>query len=149
VQRATDMKSAPTCTMHDLPLTEVRKRAAKARDVLREARTHAGRVGGLRAIDAALDEVEQLLPGLMDRPRASLARKVRDLAPYERGLLRRAIDVDGTARALMPRLVGEASLSEVEEVLARVEEQECVAVELMALLRVFEQAYCAPVLASA
>jgi hypothetical protein len=62
-------------------------RHERACALLREARSHVGTVGGLASIDAALDEAERLVPGLVHalrappsgRQQAALAAELRAL----------------------------------------------------------------------
>jgi hypothetical protein len=136
------MKSTPLSTVYDWPLAELRRRGERARDVLRRARVVIGRPGAMQCVDAALDEVERLLPGLMDRPPTLVDRTVRDLGPDARLALRQAIDAERDARERLARMLGEVSLVEADRALSRVEEQDAVLFELLALLTLFEQVYC-------
>lgn len=98
-------RTSSSFPLRELSVEQVRDRAARACTALRSARAQIGRVGGLFAVDEALDRVERLLPGVMDRHR----------------------------RALDP---------------VAAEARDRVMAELMALLQMFEQAYCGPVLAA-
>jgi hypothetical protein len=133
-------------TLDDLSIPELRRRGARAREAIRAVRCAIGRVGGLRLIDAALDEVEALLPGLMGRPGSLIDRAVRDLGARERSALREAIDAERAARERLARMLGEISPADADEALARVEERESVCAELFGLLQLFDRAYgAAPV----
>jgi hypothetical protein len=138
---AAAMKVTRPTTLDDLSLPELRRRGERARDAIRAVRWAIGRVGGLGSIDAALDEVDALLPGLMVRPRSLIERAVRDLGPHERTALREAIDAERCAKERLARMLGEISPADADEALARVEEREGVSAELFGLLRLFERAY--------
>jgi hypothetical protein len=133
-------------TVYDLPIAELARRVRRASAVVRAARDHTGRVGGLHAIDAALDEVGRLLPALMERPRGALPRAMRSLEPHERAALRRALSAEPRDPVLLGRMLGEVEPDDADDALTRVELVESVTRELMDLLRIFERAYCAPVL---
>jgi hypothetical protein len=135
------MKATRVTKLDDLSLSELRRRGPRARDAIRAVRWAIGRVGGLRSIDAALDEVEALLPGLLDRPRSLIERAVGDLGPHERAALREAIDAEHTARERLVRMLGEISAADADEALARIEERESISAELLGLLQLFERAY--------
>jgi hypothetical protein len=137
------MKDTLHMTLDDLSIPELRRRGARARETIRGVRRAIGTVGGLGSIDAALDEVEALLPGLMDRPGSIIDRAVRDLGARERSALREAIDAERAARERLARMLGEISPTDADEALARVEEREGVSVELFGLLQLFERAYSA------
>jgi hypothetical protein len=141
------MKSA-RATVYGLPLDDLAKRARQASVTVRAARDHAGRVGGLHAIDAALDQVARLLPALLDRPPSALVRAMRSLASHEKAGLRRALSAQPRDESLLARMLGDVTPADADDALSRVEIVEGVTTELMSLLRVFERAYCAPVLAS-
>ncbi len=96
----------------------------------------------MQCVDAALDEVEHLLPGLMDRPPTLVDRTVRDLSPDARAALRQAIDAERDARERLARMLGAVPLAEAERALSRVEEQDAVLFELLGLLTLFEKVYC-------
>jgi hypothetical protein len=98
----------------------------------------------MQCVDAALDEVELLLPGLMDRAPTLVDRTVRELGPDARVALRLGIDAERDARERLARMLGDVPLAEADRALARVEEQDGVLFELLGLLTVFEQAYCSP-----
>jgi hypothetical protein len=149
------MKNTPTSALYDLPLAELRMRADRACESLREMQSHVARppaasectrAGSLRAIDDALAAVDRLIPGVMEPPCALLARVMRALAPHERATLRQAIDAERAARERLARLLGEVSPTQAEDVLARVELQKSIATELAILFRVVERAHRAPVL---
>jgi hypothetical protein len=131
-------------TIHELPIDELRRRGVRARDVLRRTRGLVGRPGALRCIDAALDEVDALLPGLMDRPSTLVERTVRGLVPEARAALRQAIDAERAATERLAWMLGDAPRMDVELALSRVEEQDAVLLELLGLLTLFEQAYGSP-----
>jgi hypothetical protein len=137
------MKSTPFGTLYDWPLSELRRRGQRACGVLRRARAVIGRPGAMQCVDAALDEVEHLLPGLMDRPPTLVDRTVRDLSPDARTALRQAIDAERDARERLARMLGAVPLAEAERALSRVEEQDAVLFELLGLLTLFEKVYCA------
>jgi hypothetical protein len=149
------MKSTQGDNVHNLPLSELRARADRARALLRDVRARVesplarreDRAVGLRAIEEALEAIERHLPGLMERPHALLARTIRDLAPNERRVLSQAIDAERAARERLTRLLGEVSPEHVEDALARVEAQESMTAELSALFRLVERARAAPVVA--
>jgi hypothetical protein len=105
-----------------------------------------GRVDGLSSIDEALDRVEALMPGLLERPRDPLVRALRDLSRVERAVVRQAILEASTRPERLRSLIGDVSGVEAASALERIETVESVAKDLMALLRLFEQVYCAPVL---
>src|SRR5271165_7297012 len=138
------MKNAPFLALHDTPLPELRRRSELACDVLRRARAVVGRPGALQCVDAALDEVERLLPGLMDRPSSLVERTVRDLAPVARAALRQAIDVERDARGRLASMLGEVPVRDAEQALCQVELKDAVLFELLGLLTLFEQVYCSP-----
>jgi hypothetical protein len=100
------MNATPTSASPIPSSVDLRTRAGRACGALRAARLHVGQVGSLHAIDEALDEVEHLVPGLLD-PSADT-----NVTPDH-----------AEARAALRA-------------------------ELAALLRAFEAAYCAPVLAT-
>jgi hypothetical protein len=135
------MKDRHSKTFDNLSVPELRWRGARARETIRAVRCAIGRVEGLRSIDAALDEVEALLPGLMDRPRSLIDRAVRDLGERERVALREAIDAERAASDRLGRMLGEISAADADEALARAEERESVSAELFGLLQLFERAY--------
>jgi hypothetical protein len=141
------MKDTRHMTLDDLSVPELRRRGARARERIRAVRCAIGSVGGLRSIDAALDEVEALLPGLMNRPWSLIDRAVRDLGEHERSALREAIDAERAARERLGRMLGEISPADADEALARVEERESVWAELFGLLQLFERAHGAAALA--
>ncbi|MDP9034597.1 MAG: hypothetical protein M3O50_07295 [Myxococcota bacterium] len=137
-------------TVHESKLRDLHTRAALARDALRAAGLRVGGVGGLEAIQAALDELARLLPGLTEPPRTLLGRTLRDLAAQERSALREAIEVERVARARLAKMLGGVSRADAEEALARIETQESIATELLLLLGRFERTYRAgspPILA--
>jgi hypothetical protein len=136
------MKNAPPATLYDWPLPELQRRSERACDVLRRARLAIRRPGAMHCVDAALDEVERLLPGLMDRAPTLLDRTVRELSPEARAALRAAIDAEHRASARLARILGEVSLVEADRALARVEQQDAVLFELLGLLSIFEKVYC-------
>jgi hypothetical protein len=138
------MKRAPRATIYDLPIADLRRRGRRACDVLRRTRRQVGRPGGLQSVDAALDEVELLLPGLMDRAPTLVDRTVRQLDPEARVALRDAIDGHRAARERLALMLGEVPEADADRALARVEEQDAVLFELLGLLSLFEQAYCSP-----
>ncbi len=138
------MNGTSLATLYNLPIPELRRRGKRARDVLRRARGLVGRPGALQCVDAALDEVEVLLPGLMDRAPTLVDRTVRDLDPPARVALRDAIDAERGASERLARMLGEVPLADADRALTRVEEQDAVLFELLGLLTLFEQVYCSP-----
>jgi hypothetical protein len=136
------MKSAPLATIYDWPLPELHRRSERACDVLRRARAVIGRPGAMHSVDAALDEVEHLLPGLMDRAPTLVDRAIRDLGCDARAALRQAIDAERDARERLARMLGDVPLVDADRALSRVEEQDAVLFELLGLLTLFEQVYC-------
>lgn len=146
------MKTIPGDTFYDLPLSELRTRAERARDKLRKLQSRVAsqieppernRACSLTAIDEAIAAVEGLIPGVMDRPGALLVRTVRGLAPRERAALRQAIESERVARERLTRVLGAVPPTQAEDALIRVETQELLATELSVLFRVIERAYCA------
>jgi hypothetical protein len=81
------MQSTPIGRHRAGKLPDLHTRHELACALLREARSHAGAVGGLGAIDAALDEAERLVPGLVHalrtppvtRQQAAVAAELRAL----------------------------------------------------------------------
>ncbi len=67
--------------------TDAAARVARAGEVLREARARVGAVGGLSAIVAALDEVDQLVPGVERCLQAPPSSAHAELAAEVRALL--------------------------------------------------------------
>jgi hypothetical protein len=150
------MKSTPHITLYDLPMSELRARRDRARDLLRDAKTHVAgpsasherdRAAVLKAIDEAVAAAERLLPGLVERPRILLVCALRDLAPNERKVLRAAIEAERAARERLTRLLGDVSSAQAEEALERIEAQESVMAELSALWQLFERTHFAPLFA--
>lgn len=135
------MKITPPASFHDWPLPELRLRCDRACTVLRRARSLVGRPGALPCVDAALDEVEGLLPGLTDRPRTLVDRAVRQLEPPARAALRDAIDAERTARERLDRMLGDVPVAVADAALTRVEQQEVVLLELVSLLALFEERF--------
>jgi hypothetical protein len=146
------MKTIPSDTFYDLPLSELRTRAECAREMLRELQSRVASQNNvparnparsLTAIDEALAAVDGLLPGLLERPGGLLIRTVRGLAPRERSALRQAIESERTARERLTRVLGAVPPAQAADALVRVETQELLATELSALFRVIERACCA------
>jgi hypothetical protein len=140
------MKHAPVSTFDQLPLAELRARTACARDMLRKA---GSQMASPKAIDRALDAIDQLMPWITDRPRTLLVRTVASLSPRERAALRQAIDAERAARARLLQVLGQVSVVQAEESLERIELQEAVAAELSAFFRIVEQTYGATPVSSA
>ncbi len=147
------MNRPPLVTLYDLPLSDLRERAERARRLLRDARASAAcrlarrdRATDLRAIGEAIEAVARLLPGLMDQPQTLLARTIGRLAPHERKILRQAMDAERSARERLTRLLGGVSSGEAEDALERVEAHDAIAAEFAALWRLLDGAH-APLLA--
>ncbi len=132
------MSTTSPLSFYDWPLPELRLRCDRACTVLRRARTLVGRPGALQCVDMALDEVERLLPGLTDRAPTLVDRAVRQLEPPARAALRAAIDAEQTARERLDRMLGEVPVALADAALTRVEQQDAVLLELVALLALFE-----------
>jgi hypothetical protein len=144
---ASGMKHAPLSILYHLPLPELRKRAERARDLLRNAGAHSA--GSPKSIDRALHAIDELMPWIAERPRTLLIRTIADLAPHERAVLRQAIDAERAARARREQMLGEVSVAQAEDALERIELKEQVFAELSAFLRVVENTYGATPLLSA
>jgi hypothetical protein len=136
------MKTSSLSTIYDLSLVELQRRAERACELLRRSRSVIGRPGAMQTVDAALDEVEHLLPGLMDRAPTLVDRTVRNLGPEARVALRQAIDAERDARERLALMLGDVPLPEADRALARVEQQDVVLFELLGLLTLFERVYC-------
>jgi hypothetical protein len=148
------MKSRPNVSLYELPLSDLRARSDRARQLLRDAQacvahpiTERDRAAGLRAIAEAIDGAARLVPGFMEQPRGLLALTLRGLTPNERRILRQVIDAERNARERLAHLLGDVSAAQAEDALERIEAQESVAVELSALWRLFKRADSAPMLA--
>lgn len=135
------MKRTSLASFYDWPLPELRLRCDRACTVLRRARSLVGRPGALQCVDAALDEVEGLLPGLTARAPTLVDRAVRQLEPPARAALRHAIDAERTARERLDRMLGEVPVAVADAALTRLEQQDAVLLELLALLSSFEQRF--------
>ena len=129
-----------------LSLSTLHGRARDARMLLRNARRHVGSVEGLCLVDAALDETERLVPGLMDRSGDELLAAVRRMRTADRTALRSALTGGSDLSPTLLRCVGDVSAGEALEAIERVSVYDDVAVEVMALLGALEQTcHAAPV----
>jgi hypothetical protein len=133
------MKHAHLSTPYQLPLPDLRARTNRARELLRKAGSDWA--GSPRAIDQALDAIDQLMPWIMARPRTLLLRTIANLAPRERAALRQAIDAERVSRERLLHVLGQVSVAQAEDALERIELQEAVAAELSAFFRVVEHTY--------
>ena len=120
-------------------LSTLHGRARDARMLLRNARRHVGSVEGLCLVDAALDETERLVPGLMDRSDDELLAAVRRMRTADRTALRSALTSGGDLSPTLLRCVGDVSAGEALEAIERVSIYDDVAAEVMALLGALEQ----------
>lgn len=135
------MKRTSLASFYEWPLPELRLRCDRACTVLRRARSLVGRPGALACVDAALDQVEGLLPGLTDRAPTLADRAVRQLEPAARVALRDAIDAERMARERLDRMLGDVPVAVADAALTRVEQQDAVLLELVALLALYEQRF--------
>jgi hypothetical protein len=147
------MKSTAASTLYDLSLPELRARAARARELLSEAKSRlAGplaavkpdRAGAIRCVDEVFADVDRLLPGFFGRPRSLLSRIIEELSPIERQVLRSAVDDERVARERLARLLGHVSAAQAEDALERIEAQESLRSEMSALLRLSGRAHFEP-----
>jgi hypothetical protein len=118
----------------EMPLDRLRDRATSARRVLRSARRHLGVGGAQHAIDDALERAERLLPGLMDRTRSLPLLAMRRLSPETRAALRASL----AAGVVAPRAACGLSAAEAKEALDRLDIQEEVTRDVIALLASME-----------
>ena len=133
----------------EMPLQKLKERADEARLLLREALACVGTVGGMRAIDSALDSVERKLPGLMDRDESPALIAVRRLDPVERCVLRAALRTGRDATAMRSRAFLGISVLEAHDALERIDIYDALSVEVMRILRAIETEYALPMYASA
>lgn len=122
-----------------LSMSTLHGRARDARMLLRNARRHVASVEGLCLVDAALDETERLVPGLMDRADDELLSAVRRMRTADRAALRSALTSGGDLSPTLLRGVGDVSAGEALEAIERVSVYDDLAVEVMALLGALEQ----------
>ena len=121
-----------------MPLARLRDHATDARRILRNAQKRVGTVGGLYAIDSALDDVERLLPGLMDRREGAALLAMRALAPEERAALRGALRAGRDTALVRDRTLGGMSAEDALDALERVVLYEALAADVMRLLQAIE-----------
>jgi hypothetical protein len=125
----------------DMPLHTLRERAHDARRSLAHALALVGTVGGLRAVDATLDRVEHLLPGLMDRAEGGALLAVHKLDAAERAALHAELRAGREARLLRARVLDGVSALEVLDALDRLEVFDAIAADVMRILRAIETEY--------
>lgn len=128
----------------ELPIEKLKERATAARRILRGARALAGTVGGLHAIDHALDRAERLLPGLMDRSSSVPLLTVRRLAPADRRALGAALRAGEAPPPEIARALRGVSREDALEALERVAIYESLAADVMALLSAIERGHPLP-----
>lgn len=119
-------------------LSTLHGRARDARMLLRNARRHVASVEGMRVVDAALDETERLVPGIMDRADDALLAAVRRLRVADRVALRTALTDGGDWSPTLLGCIGDVSAHEALDAIERVTVYDELAAEVMALLRALE-----------
>jgi hypothetical protein len=114
-------------------------RARDARVLLRDARRHVASVEGLQLVDAALDETERLVPGVMDRSDDELLAAVRRMRAADRAALRSLLAGGGDLSPALLECVGDVTAREAIDAIDRISIYDKLAVEVMALLHALEQ----------
>jgi hypothetical protein len=122
-----------------LSMATLHGRARDARVLLRDARRHVASVEGLQLVDAALDETERLVPGVMDRSDDELLAAVRRMRAADRAALRSLLAGGGDLSPALLECVGDVSAREAIDAIDRISIYDKLAVEVMALLHALEQ----------
>jgi hypothetical protein len=126
---------------HVLPIHELRARACAAQQVLRQAHWCVGRASDLAGVDAALDEAERLLPGLVEGHgfESAAIRGLRMAGEGARLTLRRALIAGRAPPADLADLVAALPAPIALDLIDRAEVYEALALEMMTLARLLEE----------
>lgn len=131
----------PTTTIDELPLPKLRARARTATCLLRTARRHLASVDGMVVLDAALDQTERLLPGLL-QPSAHAPEHVAlvmRLRPADRIALRDVLTGGGDFALPAYPVMETATAEEIVDAIDRVEILEAVQSQLLSVLGELEK----------